>query len=152
LEPTPRNPYEAPSSTLRDSEPKMVGRPKRDAALFWRIAFLIAFALLSTRLGWGNWMQWGYLLIAILCLASAILLWLLSPLSRYALYAVTFYLVAGALFGGLSNYIRNPALLHSPLKTQIVSWLIPGVPAALLVSCCIYARRIPRGRGGGTRQ
>jgi hypothetical protein len=118
--------------------------PKRDAALYWRIAFLIAFAVLSVRLGWGNWAQWGYLLIAILCLASAILLWILSPLSRYPLYAVTLYLIGGALFGGISNYIHNPALLHDSLEKQIISWLIPGVPGALLVSCCIYARRIAR--------
>jgi hypothetical protein len=144
LEPTPRNPYEAPSSTLGDSEPEAVVTPKREVALYWRVTFLVAFAVLSARLGWGDWAQWGYLLIAVLCLGSAILLWILSPLSRYPLYAVTFYLIGGALFGGISNYIHSPALLHGPLETQIISWLIPGVPAALLVSCCVYAKQIAR--------
>jgi hypothetical protein len=142
--PTPRNPYEPPSSTVGGSEPEAVVTPKRDAALYWRVAFLAAFAVLSVRLGWGDWTNWGYLLIAVFCAASAILLWILSPLSRYPLYAVTFYLIGGALFRGISNYVHNPALLNDPLERQIIFWLIPGLTAALLVSCCMYARRITR--------
>jgi hypothetical protein len=147
LEPTPRNPYAAPSSNVGDGEPPppMPQGPvtsKRGAALYWRVVFLVAFGILSARLGWGNWGQWGYMLIAVLCLASAVLLWLLSPLARYPLYAVTFYMIGGTLVGGITNYLHDPALSHKPLEAQVISWLIPGVPAALLVSCCVFARRL----------
>jgi cytochrome bd-type quinol oxidase subunit 1 len=121
--------------------PNVVGR---DAALLWRVAFLAGFAVLNAWLAWGNWIQWGCILMAVLSLLSALLLWILSPMSRYPLYGLTYYLVVSALIGGIHDYVRNPALLHDPPRIQIIEWLIPGVPSALLVSCCLYAKRLAR--------
>jgi hypothetical protein len=83
--------------------------------------------------------------MTVLCVSSAVLMWRSSPLSKYPLYAVTLLLAGSALVGGIYNYVHNPALLRNPIKFQIVSWLIPGIPSLLLVNCCLYARRIARG-------
>jgi hypothetical protein len=144
MDPAPRNPYTAPTAPVEDGEINAGPPTQRTAALYFRVTFLIAFAMLSATLSWGKYTQWGYLLIAGLCLASAVLLWVSSPLSRYPLYAVTCYLVGGAVFGGIWNYVHNPALLHAPLKAQIISWLIPVVPGFLLINCCLFARRLAR--------
>jgi hypothetical protein len=45
---------------------------------------------------------------------------------------------------GIYNYAQHPELLREPLERQIISWLIPLVPFALLVECCMYARRLER--------
>jgi hypothetical protein len=68
-----------------------------------------------------------------------------SPLAKYPLYAATLFLGGGALVFGVYNYIHQPALLQSPIKFQIIGWLIPGIPCVLLINCCLYARRIGRG-------
>jgi hypothetical protein len=117
---------------------------KKAAALLWRELFLFAFAGVCVLFAWGNWKSWGYVLIAVLCVMSAVLLWRSSPLSKYPLYAVTLYLAGGALYGGIYNYFPNPALLSTPIKLQIIEWLIPGVPSVLLINCCLYARRMAR--------
>jgi hypothetical protein len=77
--------------------------------------------------------------MTVLCVSSAVLMWRSSPLSKYPLYAVTLLLAGSALVGGIYNYVHNPALLRNPIKFQIVSWLIPGIPSLLLVNCCLYA-------------
>jgi hypothetical protein len=118
---------------------------KRAAALLWREIFLVAFAGLNFYLAWGDWKDWGYSIMAVLCVASAVLLWRSSRLSTYPLYAVTLFLVGSALVGGIYNYVQNPALLRNPIKFQIISWLIPGIPSVLLINCCLYARRVTRG-------
>jgi hypothetical protein len=116
----------------------------RDVALLWRVAFLVAFAALNVWLAWGNWMRWDYILMAALSIVSALLLWTLSPLSRYPLYGVTYFLVISTLIGGIHDYVRNPTRLHEPPRMQIIEWLISGVLSALLISCCLYARRTAR--------
>jgi|SRR5580658_2241964 hypothetical protein len=118
---------------------------KSDAALLWREIFLVIFAGLNLYWFWGNWKYWGSGLIVVLCAASAVLLWRSSPLSKYLLYAITLLWVVSALVSGTYNYVQNPALLRSPIKLQIIGWLVPGIPSALLISCCLYARRIGRG-------
>ena len=120
-------------------------------AVLWRIAFLGMFTALNFfcifYYGLSSWKYWcGNLLMAMLGLSSAILLWRGSTLSKYPLYAVTLYLGLGALGGGIYNYVQNPVLLHNPIKMQIIGWLIPGIPTALLINCCLYARRIVNGR------
>jgi hypothetical protein len=119
---------------------------KSALALLWRELFLVAFAGLCLYFFWGDWKNWSYALLAALCAASAILLWRSSPLSKYPLYAATLYLAGGALVGGMYNYLRDPALLHQPIKFRIIGWLIPGIPSVLLLNCCLYARRVVRGR------
>jgi hypothetical protein len=118
---------------------------KQYAALLWREIFLVAFAGLNFYLAWSDWKDWGYSLMAVLCMASAVLLWRSSPLSKYPLYAITLFLAGSALVGGIYNYVQNLALLRSPIKFQIIGWLIPGIPSVLLISCCLYARRVARG-------
>ena len=118
---------------------------KRAAALFWRELFLVGFAGLNFCLFWGDWKEWGYATTAVLCAASAVLLWRSSPLAKYPLYAVTLLLAGSALVGGIYNYVHEPALRQSTIKFQIISWLIPGIPSVLLINCCLYARRIARG-------
>jgi hypothetical protein len=119
---------------------------KKAAALLWREIFLVAFAGLNFYLAWGNWKDWGYSIVAVLCAASAVLLWRSSPLSKYPLYAVTLFLGGIALVGGIYNYVHDPALLQSSIKLQIISWLIPGLPSVLLINCCLFARRVARRR------
>ena len=113
-------------------------------ALLWRELFLVAFAVLCVCFAWGEWKNWTYVLLATLCVASAVLLWRSSPLSKYPLYAATLYLAGGAIAGGIYNYVRDPAQLQNSIKFQIISWLIPGIPSVLLINCCLYARRIGR--------
>lgn len=110
---------------------------KEAAALLWREIFLLAFAGLNFYLAWNDWKDYGYIAMAVLCLASAVLLWRSSPLSKYPLYAVTLLLAGSALVGGIYNYVHNPAMRQSTLEFQIISWLIPGIPSALLISCCL---------------
>jgi hypothetical protein len=117
---------------------------KRALALLWRELFLIAFAGFCFYFAWGDWKNWGSGLMAALCAASAVLLWRSSPLTKYPLYAVTLLLAGGALVGGIYNYVHYPALLQSPIKFQIISWLVPGIPSLLLFNCCLYARQIGR--------
>jgi hypothetical protein len=118
-------------------------------ALLWREIFLVSFAAFNLYFAWTDWKSWGYIVMALLCLVSVALLWRSSALSKYPLYAASLFLVGTALVGGIYNYIHQPALLQSPIKFQIISWLIPGIPSVLLINCCIYARRV--GRGSGTR-
>jgi hypothetical protein len=119
--------------------------PSHEESAFWRVAFLLVFSAINIYLffhyGLNNWkIWWGSLLIAVLSGSSAVLMWRGSPLVKYPLYAATLYLGLGALVGGIYNYIHNPALLQGPIKAQIISWLIPGIPTALLISCCLYVR------------
>jgi protein-S-isoprenylcysteine O-methyltransferase Ste14 len=111
-------------------------------ALIWREIFLVSFAAGNLYLAWTDWKSWGYIVITVLCGASAVLLWRSSPRAKYPLFAVTLFLGGNALIFGIYNYIRQPELLHSSLESQIIGWLIPGVPTALLVSCCLYARQV----------
>jgi hypothetical protein len=116
---------------------------KGAGALLWRVVFLAGFAGLCLCFLWGDWKNWwSYGLLAALCTVSAVLLWRSSPLAKFPLYAATLYLASGALFGGIYNYVQNPALLQSPITFQVISWLIPGIPSLLLINCCLYARRI----------
>jgi hypothetical protein len=117
---------------------------KTAAALLWRELFLVGFAGLNSYLAWGDWKDWGYSVMAVLCAVSAVLLWRSSPLARYPLYAVTLLLAGSALMGGIYNYLHEPALRQSPIKFQIISWLIPGIPSLLLINCCPYARKLSR--------
>jgi hypothetical protein len=118
---------------------------KRALALLWRELFLVGFAGLNFYLAWGDWKDWGYNMMAVLCAASAVLLWRSSPLAKYPLYAVTLLLAGSALVGGIYNYAHEPALRQSTIKFQIISWLTPAIPSALLINCCLYARRVARG-------
>lgn len=111
-------------------------------ALIWREIFLLGFAAGNLYLAWTDWKSWGYIVMGVLCAASAALLWRSSPRAKYPLYAATLFLAGNALIFGIFNYIHQPDLLHGPIEFQIISWLIPGIPSALLVSCCLYARRI----------
>jgi hypothetical protein len=117
---------------------------RRALALLWRELFLVLFAGLNFYLAWNDWKDYGYIVMAVLCLASAVLLWRASPLSKYPLYAVTLLLAGSALVVGIYNYVHNPALLQSTLEFQIIRWLIPGIPSVLLINCCLYARRTTR--------
>jgi hypothetical protein len=117
---------------------------KKAAARLWRELFLVSFAAFNLYFAWTDWKGWGYIVLAVLCAASAVLLWRSSPLARYPLYAATFFLAGNALVFGIYNYIHQPAFRQSPIQFQIVSWLIPGIPSVLLLSCCLYARRVAR--------
>jgi hypothetical protein len=116
------------------------------SALVWREIFLVSFAAFNLYFAWTDWKSWGYIVMAVLCLVSVVLLWRSSALSKYPLYAATLFLAGTALVGGIYNYIHQPALLQSPIMFQIISWLIPGIPSVLLLNCCFYARRMTRGR------
>lgn len=118
---------------------------KSALALLWREMFLVLFAGLNFYLAWNDRKSWGYVVLAVLCTASAVLLWRSSPLSKYPLYAVTVLLAGSALVGGVYNYVHNPAMRQGSLEFHIISWLIPGVPSVLLINCCLYARRVVRG-------
>jgi hypothetical protein len=125
--------------------------PTHKEALFWRVVYLWVFSALNIYLcfyyGLSNWKTWwGSLLMAILGTSSAILLWRGSSRAKFPLYAVTLCLGLGALGGGIYNYMENPALLQDPIQKQIISWLIPGIPTALLINCCLYARRMVRAK------
>ena len=125
--------------------------PTHKEAVFWRVAYLWVFSALNIYLcfyyGLSNWKTWwGSLLMAVLGASSAILLWGGSSRAKFPLYVVTLYLGLGALGGGIYNYMRNPALLQDPIQKQIISWLIPGIPTALLINCCLYARRMVRAK------
>jgi hypothetical protein len=115
-------------------------------ALVWREIFLVSFAAFNLYFAWTDWKSWGYIVMALLCLASVALLWRSSALSKYPLYVATLFLAGTALVGGIYNYIHQPALLQSPIKFQIISWSILGIPSVLLLNCCFYARRMTRGR------
>jgi len=121
--------------------------PTHREAVFWRVAFLSVFSALNIYLcfyyGFSNWKTCcGNLLIAILGASSAMLLWRGSSGARFPLYAITIYLGLGALGGGIYGYMQNPALLQDSIHKQIIGWLIPGIPTALLINCCLYARRM----------
>jgi hypothetical protein len=117
---------------------------KKAAALLWREVFLVSFAAFNLYFAWTDWKSWGYIVMAVLCAASAVLLWRSSPLAKYPLYVGTLFLAGNALVFGIYNYIHQPALRQSPIQFQIISWLIPAIPSVLLISCCLYARRIGR--------
>lgn len=117
---------------------------KEAAAPRWREIFLLAFAAFNLYFAWVDWKSSGYIVMVLLCASSAALLWRSSPLAKYPLYAATLFLAGNALVFGIYNYIHQPAFRQSPIQFQIVSWLIPGIPSALLISCCLYARRIGR--------
>ena len=110
---------------------------RRSAALLWRVAFLVAFAVLNV---WGNLTQWVAILMAALSLLSALLLLRRSRFSRFPLYALTMYFVCATLIDGIYIYVHDPALRLQSISAQIFSWLIPGIIAALLVNCCLYSR------------
>jgi len=120
--------------------------PTHNEAVFWYVVYLWVFSVLNVFLcfyyGLSNWKTWwGSLLMAILGASSAMLLWRGSSRARFLLYALTLYLGLGALGSGIYNYMQNPALLQFPIQKQIIGWLIPGIPTALLIKCCLYARR-----------
>jgi hypothetical protein len=117
---------------------------KKAAALVWREIFLISFAAFNLYFAWTDWKSWGYIVMAVLCAASAVLLWRSSPLAKYPLYVATLLLAGNALVFGIYNYIHWQAPRQSPIQFQIISWLIPAIPSALLISCCLYARRVGR--------
>lgn len=122
-----------------------VERSHREA-VFWRVAFLGAFAMLNIYLcfyyGLNNWKAWwGNVVIAILCMPAAVLLWRDSTSANYPLYAVTVFLGVGVLVSGIYGYAQNRELLQLPIKSQITGWLIPALPTALLINCCLYVRR-----------
>jgi hypothetical protein len=123
------------------------------AVLLWREVFLLGFGVFNLYFAWVDWKSWGYIVLAVLCTASAVLLWRSSPLSKYPLYAVTALLAGSALVGGVYNYVHDPAVRQGTLEFHIISWLIPGVPSVLLINCCLYARRVARrGRRMGNSQ
>jgi hypothetical protein len=131
--------------------------PTHKESAFWRVAFLWAFSVINIYLcfyyGLNNWkIWWGNLFMALLSGSSAVLLWRGSPLAKYPLYATTLYLGLGALGGGIYNYMQNPALLHDPIKKQIFGWLIPGIPTALLINCCLYVRRMVKAGNRSRRE
>jgi len=119
---------------------------KKTYALLWREIFLVGFTAFNLYFAWADWKSWGYIVMVVLCASSAVLLWRSAPLAKYPLYAATLFLAGNALVFGIYNYIHQPALLKSPIKFQIISWLIPGIPSVLFLNCCLYVRRI--GRGG----
>jgi hypothetical protein len=128
-------------------------RRARGVVLLWREVFLLGFGVFNLYFAWVDWKSWGYIVLAVLCTASAVLLWRSSPLSKYPLYAVTALLAGSALVGGVYNYVHNPAVRQGTLEFHIISWLIPGVPSVLLINCCLYARRVARrGRRMGNSQ
>jgi hypothetical protein len=116
------------------------------AGILWRVAFLVAFAAFSAYYhGSGDWRQsWGYLLTVVLCLTAAVLLWKRSPLAKYPLYAETIFFVIGSLGGGVYNYLHYPAVRATPIKSQIIMWLIPIMLAVPLINCCLFVRRFAR--------
>ena len=118
---------------------------KKAAALLWREVFLVSFAAFNLYFAWTDWKSWGYIVMAVLCAASAVLLSRSSRLAKYPLYVATLLLAGNALVFGIYNYIHQPALRQSPIQSQIISWLIPAIPFVLLISCCLYARRVARG-------
>jgi hypothetical protein len=69
-----------------------------------------------------------------------------SSRAKCPLYAVSLSLGLGALGGGIYNYMQIPALLQDPIQKQIISWLIPSIPTALLINCCLYAIRMVRAK------
>ena len=121
--------------------------PSPRQQVLWRVAFLTAFAIANIYwcyyLGLAHWQSWwGMAVMAILCVSCALLLWRQSPTAKYLLYATTLYMCLGALASSIYSYVQNPALMQSPIVTQVIAWSILGVPAALLFNCCLYARRI----------
>jgi ATP-dependent Clp protease adapter protein ClpS len=110
---------------------------RASAALLWRVAFLVAFAVLNV---WGHWTQLVAILMAMLSLSSALLLLRRSRFSRFPLYALTMYFVCATVIDGIYIYVHNPALRQQTIGAQFFSWLIPGIIAALLINCCLYSR------------
>lgn len=118
---------------------------KKAAALLWREVFLVSFSAFNLYFAWTDWKSWGYIVMAVLCAASAVLLWRSPRLAKYPLYVATLLLAGNALVFGIYNYVHNPAMRQNTLEFQIISWLIPGIPSALLVNCCLSVRRLGRG-------
>jgi hypothetical protein len=115
----------------------------QDVAILWRVLFLVAFATLNA---WGNWTQWIAILTAALSLLSAMLLFRRSRFTRLPLYAITIYFVCASVVDGIYLYVNNPTLRQQPITAQLISWLLPGIIAILLVNCCLYARFLASGR------
>jgi hypothetical protein len=131
--------YAPPNSPVADVASKR--SPPRNGFLY--IAFLLLFAVINAYLAFTPYGNLWSMVTAVLSVASAVQLWRRSPRSKYPLYVLTL-LMGTAIPLGIYNYFRNPALLSEPLEKQIISWLIPVIPIALLMGCCLYARRLGR--------
>src|SRR5579871_3153712 len=108
----------------------------------WRGTLLSAFAAINFYFVL-NQSNWTYGLLGVLCVSSVWLLLLHSPHARYPLYIATL-LMMGSVLQGVYNYTQRPDLRDEPVSRQIIGWLIPLVPLALLINCSLYARRIAK--------
>jgi hypothetical protein len=133
------NKYAPPNSLVADLPPT-TRSPARGS---WYIVYLSLFTLLNAYIGFTRYGNLWSPVLAALSGASVVLLWRRSPRAKYPVYALTL-LMGSAIPLGVYNYIRHPVLLQASLESQIISWLIPGIPIALLIACCVHARRFTR--------
>jgi hypothetical protein len=115
---------------LRKSGRQKTAREK----VLLRVVFLLILTGVFGYLGLKSW----YFILAAPSLASAILLWRLSPAARYPLYVTTFLVIAdfGTSFYGM---VRQPELSVGNIIGG--SAIALGV-TTLLINCCLYARRL----------
>ena len=111
--------------------------------MYWRVAFLAALTGVDCYL-WIKSGAWECVLVAALCVASAVLLWRLSPRSRFPLYALTFTVVAGLLNAVVSHFAQDAATHKLPMMNQAFFVFFAALPCIWLIECCIFARRLGR--------
>lgn len=119
---------------LRKSGRQKTAREK----VLLRVVFLLILTGVFGYLGLKSW----YFILAASSLASAVLLWRLSPSAQYLLYVTTFLVIADF---GTSFYamVRQPELSVGNILGG--SAIALGV-TALLINCCLYARRLGENR------
>lgn len=113
------------------------GRQKTEREkVLLRVVFLLILTGVFGYLGLKSW----YFILAASSLASAILLWRLSPAAQYPLYLTTFLVTADF---GTSFYeiVRQPELSVGNILGG--SAIALGV-TALLINCCLYVRRLAK--------
>jgi len=119
---------------LRKSGRQKTAREK----VILRVVFLL---ILTGALGYLGLKSW-YFILAASSLASAILLWRLSPLAKYPLYATTFLVIAD-LATSFYDMVRQSEL---PLGKTLGGSAIALATIAVLINCCLYARRLGENR------
>jgi hypothetical protein len=115
---------------LRKSGRQKTAREK----VLLRVVFLLILTGVFGYLGLKSW----YFFLAASSLTSAILLWRMSTAARYPLYVTTFLVMAdfGTSFYGM---VRQAELSVGSILGG--STIALGV-TALLINCCLYARRL----------
>jgi hypothetical protein len=115
---------------LRKSGRQKTAREK----VLLRVVFLLILTGAFGYLGLKSW----YFILAASSLASAVLLWRLSPVAKYPLFVTTFLVIAdfGTSFYGV---LRQSEL---PLGNILGGSAIALATTALLINCCLYARRL----------